>query len=173
MKKDDFCFAGLLLKPTGNKGEVILKFNKDLSKEILKLESILIEVDGKLVPFFIESIKTKSTKTVVAKLDGVDSEDDTNEFIDSNFFIAPENQQVIDLNLDNYYDVVGYVVKDENEELIGSVVDFIDVVNNPLLNVKTKSGEILIPANDDLIIEIDDDDKIIIMHIPQGLLDLS
>jgi len=172
MKKDDHYLTGSLLKTTGTKGEIILKFNSGLSDEILKLESILIEVDGKLVPFFIENIKVKSNNTAVVKIEGINSEQSSKEFIDSDFYISKKQKKEVDLILDESIDVAGYVLKDQNEEVIGTVIEFIDIARNPLLNVKVGKKEILIPANDDLIIEVDDDQQIILINIPEGLFDI-
>ena len=173
MKKDDHYLLGSLLKTTGNKGEIILKFNNDLSEEIQKLESIFIEVDGKLVPFFIENIKVKSASTVIVKIEDINSELTSAEFIGCEFYISKQQRKEINLDLVESVDIVGYQVKDQNKKLIGTVVEFIEISKNPLLNVKTKRGEVLIPANDELIIEVDDDQHIILMNIPEGLLDIS
>jgi 16S rRNA processing protein RimM len=172
MKKDNHYLAGALLKSTGTKGEIILKFNSGLSDEILKLESILVEVDGKLVPFFIETIKIKSSATAVVQIEGINSEQSSKEFIDSDFYISKKQKREVDLVLEESIDVAGYILKDRNNKLIGTVVEFIDIARNPLLNVKVGKKEILIPANEDLIIEVDDDEQIILMNIPEGLFDL-
>lgn len=173
MKKDDHYLQGSLLKTTGVKGEIILKFNNDLSDKILKLESILVEVDGKLVPFFIDQIKVKSTQTVIVKIDGIDSESSSLEFIDCGFYLSHEQLQVLELEANEYIDVVGYAVKDSDDNSIGIVIEFIDIPNNPLLNIRTTSGEVTVPANDDLIVEVDDDEKLIVLEIPEGLLDVN
>lgn len=173
MKKDDHYFTGSLLKTTGNKGEVILKFNSDLSDEILKLESILIEVDGKLVPFFIETIKVKSNTTVIVKFEDIDAEEKSTEFIDSEFYISKKQKTELKIDTSNYIDVTGYTVKDQNSKIVGSVIEFIDFAKNPLLNIKTETQEVLVPANEDLIIEVDDDARVILLNIPEGLIDLS
>ncbi|MCK5170701.1 MAG: hypothetical protein KAQ75_12550 [Bacteroidales bacterium] len=173
MKKDDHYLLGSLLKTTGNKGEIILKFNNDLSEEIQKLESIFIDVDGKLVPFFIENIKVKSSSTVVIKIEDIDSEITSSEFIGNDFYISKPQKKELGLVLVESTDVSGYIVKDQNNKMIGTVVEFIDISKNPLLNVKTKSGEVLIPASDELIIEVDDDQHIILVNIPEGLLDIT
>lgn len=173
MKKDDHYLQGSLLKTTGVKGEIILKFNNGLSDKILKLESILVEVDGKLVPFFIDSIKVKSTQTVVVKIDGIDSESSSLEFIDCDFYLSQKQLQILELEANEYIDVVGYTVKDSDDNTIGTVLEFIDITNNPLLSIETKSGEATIPANENLIIDVDDDERIIVMEIPEGLLDIN
>ena len=173
MKKDDHYLLGSLLKTTGIKGEIILKFNNDCPEEIQKLESILVEVDQKLVPFFIEEIQPKSSLTAIVKFEGLDSEQKSSEFIDSNFYISFDQVKLLQISLDDFIDVVGYMVKDQNNISIGEVIEFIDITENPLLNVKTDQGEVLIPAKDELIIEVDDDLKTIQLQIIEGLFNLD
>lgn len=172
MKKDDHYFTGSLLKTIGNKGEIILKFNNDLSEEIQKLESILVEVDGKLVPFFIETIKIKSSQTIIVQIEGLDSEYKSQEFIGCDFYLSKEQKEKAGANTEEFADVEGYSVKDQNDTLIGTVIEFLDIAKNPLLNVQTQNGEKLIPANDELILDIDDNLQVIYIEIPEGLLDI-
>ncbi len=173
MKKDDHYLVGSLLKSSGIKGEIILKFNNDCPEEIQKLESIFIDIDNKLVPFFIEEIKPKSNTTAIVKLEGIDSEPKTVEFIGLDFYISLEQKEELLLEAEEYLDIDGYLVFDENHNELGEVIEFIDIPENPLLNVKTQDGEILIPAKDELIIEIDDDSKRIVLTVPEGLHDLD
>ena len=173
MKKDDHYLTGSLLKTTGIKGEIILKFNNDFSDDILKLESILVEVDGKLVPFFIENIRIKSSQTVIVKIEDLNSEQKSQEFIGSDFYISKEQKEFTGIDTAEFIDVEGYQVKNQNDNLVGTVIEFIDVAKNPLLNVKTDQGEVLIPASEELILEIDDKIQVIFIEIPDGLLDLS
>jgi 16S rRNA processing protein RimM len=173
MKKDDHFLAGSLLKSSGIKGEVILKFNNDRPEEIQKLESIFIDVDNKLVPFFIEKIKSKSSSTAIVNFEGVDSEEKSGEFMGSDFYLTYEQVDILKISTDEPIDVAGYKVKDQNNKLIGEVIEYIDIAKNPLLNVKTDGGEVLIPAKDELIIEVDDDLQEILINIAEGLLDLD
>lgn len=173
LKKDDHYLIGSLLKTTGTKGEIILKFNNDLSEEIQRLESIFIDIDGKLVPFFIDKIRIKSNNTAIVKIEGIDSEIKLQEFIGSEFYISKQQEENLQLATDEIIEVIGYTVKDQNNKLIGKVFEFIDISENPLLNVQTENGKILIPANDELIIEVDDDLQIILINIPDGILDIS
>jgi 16S rRNA processing protein RimM len=173
MKKDDHYLLGSLLKTTGIKGEIVLKFNNDCPEEIQKLESILVDVDQKLVPFFIDDIKIKSNSTAIVKIEGLDNEQQSNEFINSDFYIGYDQVQLLQITPEEYIDVVGYMVKDQNNKDIGEVIEFIDIPENPVLNVKSAKGEILIPAKDELIIEVDDDLKVVQLHITDGLLDLN
>ena len=50
-------------------------------------------------------------------------------------------------------------------------LEFVDIPKNPLLKIKSEEGEFLVPAKDDLIIEVDDDLKEIHLIIAEGLFD--
>ena len=173
LKKEDHYLAGSLLKTSGIKGEIILRFNNNLPKEIKKPESILVEVDQKLVPFFIEDFKIKSNTTAIVKIEGINNDDSSTEFIGCDFYLTKEQAKTIVTEPEDEIDVAGYKVIGQNNVEIGEVIEFIDIAENPLLNVKTPQGEVLIPAQDELIIEIDDDERYIILTIPEGLFDLE
>jgi len=173
MIKDNHFLAGSLLRTFGSKGEIILKFKNDLPEKIKKMESIFIEVDGKLVPFFIVAIQGKSMNTALVKLEGIDSEKKAHEFINADFYLSESQIKILDYSTEEYIDITGYTVKDQHNTLVGYVLEFIDIPENPLLKVKTSANELLLPANDELIIEVDDDERYILLHIVDGLSDMD
>lgn len=173
MKKDDHYALGSLLKTSGIKGEIILKFTNDCPEEIQKLESIFIDVDNKLVPFFIEEIRPKSANTATVKLEGLDDEIKTSEFVGADFYISYDQVKELQIESDEYIDVVGYRVFNQNKQFIGEVLEFIDIPENPLLSIQSEKGEFLIPAKDELIIEINDLAKEIHLTVAEGLFDID
>ncbi|PLX22758.1 MAG: 16S rRNA processing protein RimM [Marinilabiliales bacterium] len=173
MKKDDHYLLGSLLKTSGIKGEILLKFNNDCTEEIQELESIFIDVDNKLVPFFIEGIRVKSNSTAVVKLEGIGDDLQAIEFIGLDFYISFEQVDQLQLETTEFVDVVNYKVFDQNSKFIGVVVEFIDIPKNPLLNVKTEKGEVLIPAKEEVILAINNNIKEIQLTLTDGLLDID
>ena len=61
---------------------------------------------------------------------------------------------------------------EEEAELVevGEVTDFIDIPNNPCIEVETENGAIMIPLHEDLILSVDPEYQEIIMQIPAGLI---
>ncbi len=53
---------------------------------------------------------------------------------------------------------------------VGEITDFIDIPNNPCIEVETENGAVMIPLHEDLILSIDPEYQEIIMQIPAGLL---
>ena len=61
---------------------------------------------------------------------------------------------------------------DEDVDLyeVGEITDFIDIPNNPCIEVETENGAVMIPLHEDLILSVDPENLEIIMQIPAGLL---
>jgi 16S rRNA processing protein RimM len=171
--KDNHSLAGSLLRTFGTKGEIILKFEKDLPEKIKKLESIFIKVDGKLVPFFIVAIQEKSINTALVKLEGIDSEKKAQEFINADFYLPESQIKILDDSTEESIDITGYIVKDQHNKFVGQVIEFLDIPENPLLKVKTSANELFLPANDQLIIGVNDDERVILLHVAEGIIDLD
>lgn len=53
---------------------------------------------------------------------------------------------------------------------VGEITDFIDIPNNPCIEVETENGAVMIPLHEDLILSVDPEYQEIIMQIPAGLL---
>jgi len=68
---------------------------------------------------------------------------------------------------------VGFLIKDVNEGEIGKVIDVDDSTINTLFVVDHNDTEVLIPAQEDFIVDLDRKKRIITMQIPVGLLDLN
>jgi 16S rRNA processing protein RimM len=53
---------------------------------------------------------------------------------------------------------------------VGEITDFIDIPNNPCIEVETENGAVIIPLHEDLILGIDPENQEIMLEIPEGLL---
>jgi len=62
---------------------------------------------------------------------------------------------------------------DADDSIIGTIFAVDDSTVNVLFSVKTTDGrDVLIPASEELITAVDQDNKIIKIAIPEGLLDI-
>ena len=53
---------------------------------------------------------------------------------------------------------------------VGEITDFIDIPNNPCIEVETENGAVMLPLHQDLILSVDPENQEIIMQIPAGLI---
>ena len=59
---------------------------------------------------------------------------------------------------------------DESGKNSGTISDFEDIPGNPCLYIDTPNGQAMIPLHEELILSVDDENKILSMKIPDGLL---
>jgi 16S rRNA processing protein RimM len=174
IKKEDVIKIGRLNKPHGIQGEISFEFENDIFEDI-DFSCVILELDGILVPFFVNSYRLKDHENGLIMLDGVRTEEDAKELIKADMFILisdlPENLQNDMADNPDYF--IGYTILDEKNETIGKIISVDDSTENILWNIISGTGdEILIPVNEEFIIKIDDYEQVLTMRLPEGLLDL-
>jgi 16S rRNA processing protein RimM len=163
---------GKILRSHGVKGGIVLEVDLDVSDEdIKKLELVFVLIDNLPVPFFIEEIKTYTKNRFIVKFQDIDDIDLAEELCVSNIVI--EKSQIPEYEHElSFEDLIGYSAFDEKNNL-GIIDEYFDINMNPTFKiVNEEQQEIIIPANLDFIIEVDEEKKIVLFNIPDGLLDL-
>ncbi len=179
INRDDVFQIGRILRPHGLKGEMSFSFSSDIFDEALEnMEDphLICEMDGILVPFFVDDYRFKNDDICLLKLNGVDDDETAKKFTKVPLYIEKEylHEDVSGAEVEggDYY--VGFHIFDENGKDIGEVEAIDNSTENVLFIVSSpQKEELYIPAVDDYIIGIDDDKKIIQMNIPAGLLDMN
>jgi small subunit ribosomal protein S16 len=70
----DACYQlGYIVRTHGVKGQVVAFFDVDYPEDYEELESVFLQISGKLVPFFIESLDLQPDGRILLKLEDVDS----------------------------------------------------------------------------------------------------
>lgn len=173
MNINECYLLGTFIKVNGVKGEVVLKSNYLLSEEFESIPSVFIEIDGILVPFFITNFISRSNFSALIKLEDIDSIPAAKEFIGNNIYILKEYLPNIEetFELSNF---IGYTIIDNiNNMIIGKVSDTLNIPNNPLVQVNYNNNDVLIPANNETIISIDNKNMSIRINIAEGLLQIN
>ena len=171
IKKSGCQLIGILAKLHGYKGEYLLISDFNLSKDITKWESVFIEIDGLLVPFFIRSLSITNDDSAIIGFEDITSSEQAKEFLSCHVF----QLKTLVKSLESKFDpnvLEGYKIIDEQAGTIGAISQILDYKNNLLFSVLREGKEILIPANEAIIIKVNHKKKEIIIAAPQGLLDL-
>lgn len=172
IKKEDVFKIGQFAKPHGIKGEIALITNSDVFDDSDD-PYIVCDIDGIMVPFFIEEYRYKTDTVVLLKLENVNDEIAAREFSNREVFYpldeVGENDLVGDMTWDSF---IGYTVSDETHGLLGPIADVDESTINVLLQINYKGSELLIPAVEELITGVDHQTKHLTVSVPEGLLDL-
>ncbi len=170
--KEDYFLIGTLVKTRGVSGELIINPGNLNLKDIEEMESVFIEFDGLLVPFFIDHITSKGSTSVSVKFDSIDTEDQAAEYINCKVYSTSLHKMEEEPLLDQAKSLKGFQVVDQKFGNLGIIDEFLDVSNNPLFKIKKGTREILLPVNEEFIIDIDEHKRIITVQTPEGLVDL-
>lgn len=172
IKVEDVYRIGLINKPHGVHGELLFTFDDDIFDR-MEADYIICMMDGILVPFFFESYRFRSDSTALIKLEGIDTEQQARRMTNVEVFFPKEHVEELEDNELTWSCFVGFLIKDVNEGEIGKVIDVDDSTINTLFVVDHNDTEVLIPAQEDFIIDLDREKRVITMQIPAGLLDLN
>ncbi len=172
IKVEDVYRIGLINKPHGVHGELLFTFDDDIFDR-MEADYIICMMDGILVPFFFESYRFRSDSTALIKLEGIDTEQQARRMTNVEVFFPKEHVEELEDNELTWSYFVGFLIKDVNEGEIGKVIDVDDSTINTLFVVDHNDTEVLIPAQEDFIVDLDRGKRVITMQIPAGLLDLN
>ena len=163
---------GRIGKPHGVKGEMNFMFTDDVFDRT-DSDYLIIEVEGLLVPFFIEEYRFRSDETALLKLCDIDTQEQARQFTNCEVFFERSKADTPADEL-TWAQIVGFQIVDENNgKVVGKIVAVDDSTENILFEIETTKGhQTLIPAHDSLIRNIDTQSQTITMTIPDGLLAL-
>ena len=162
---------GQITKPHGVNGEMSFSFTSDIFDRE-DVPYFIFEIDGILVPFFIEEYRFKGNTTGLLKLEDVENENQAREFVGLTIYLPKkflEKVEDAEIELDYF---AGFSLVDTEKGLIGIISEVDQTTDNVLFVIPTKNDELLIPAGEEYIEEINHDKKIIYVKLPEGLLDL-
>jgi 16S rRNA processing protein RimM len=172
IKKEDIISIGHFAKPHGIKGEMNLILSADISFDEWEEPYIVCEMEGILVPFYLEEYRYKSDTSLFVKLENVDSDGAAREFANREAFCPPEVVTDQDADRLSWSRFIGYNVVDTAHGLVGEITGIDESTLNVLLVINCKDNELLIPAAEEFILSADPAGKQLKVELPDGLLDL-
>jgi len=175
MKQIKLKQIGSFTKTHGVHGQLALNLSDNISfdlldKGLIEKEAVFVEIDGIPVPFFIaqNGIRELNDKTLLLSLDEIDNEKAKKLYpckVFINIFHVLDVEQIDKGDPANW---IGFSVIDNKLGEIGKVEEFIDLKENPLLNVIREEKEILLPLLADFILAVDLEKEQIKTDLPEG-----
>ena len=168
IKQEEVYKIGRLGKSHGVKGEVSFLFDDDIFDRV-DADYLVLDIDGILVPFFMEEYRFRNENVCLVKFCDIDTQQRAQELTGCDIYfpraLAEEADEQPSLS-----SLVGFGIVDASDgKNVGSIAAIDDSTQNILFELEDGT---LIPASNELIKDIDADSQTITMHLPQGLLDL-
>ena len=172
MQKEDCFYLGKIVKKYSFKGELLVKLDTDDPSTYTKMESVFIDKNKSLIPFFIERSSLHKSTLLRVKFEDIDSEEDADKLLKSELYLPLEFLPQLTGNKFYYHEIVGFEAEDLSFGLVGIVKGVNDTTNQAILEIDRNGSEILIPLIDDFIKSVDREQKKIILVVPEGLIDI-
>ena len=172
IKQEEVFLIGKLGRPHGVKGEITFMFTDDVFDRV-DAEYLLLELDGILVPFFMEEYRFHGSETALVKFCDIDSQEAARELTGCDVYFPRSlaDEAGGDMSLAQ---IVGYTIVDvQGGSHVGTIESVDDSTANLLFAVSTPDGrELLLPAHAELVEYVDTERQEVGMHLPEGITDL-
>ncbi|MEI6434004.1 MAG: ribosome maturation factor RimM [Bacteroidota bacterium] len=170
MLKDDFYYFGKILKTYGNKGEVMIHLDVDDPLEYLHMESVYLDLHGERIPFFIESVELKHNNKAVIAFQDFNSNEDSECLAGLEMYLPLNSLPPLSGNRFYFHEITGFHVIDSVYGDIGVVENVLELPHQALLQINNGEKEILIPVVDEVISQVNREQKTLNIDAPEGLI---
>jgi 16S rRNA processing protein RimM len=165
---------GATMNPHGLKGELKVFIEEQYEEDFLETDTVFLTLAGKKIPYFIEAVR--GGNAMIVKFEDVDTIEAATKIAKKDMEIRatdliPDEERELDI-IETYKYLEGFMLHDESIWQIAEIDEVIDMPHQEIAVVVYQNKEILIPLNEKLIVSIDEDKKVILMDLPEGLLTL-
>ena len=167
---EEYFEIGQIVNTSGLKGILKIKPFTDDIKKFSNLKTIYIKTKSGLTEFKIEQVRYVKNM-VMLKLAGIDTVEEAEKY--RNLYIKILRDQEEELEEGSYYvvDILACKVNTDANQELGKIVDVFQTGSNDVYVVKDEQGkQILLPAIKQVIKNVDIKNKIITVHLLEGLV---
>ena len=172
MRKEDCFYLGKIVSKFSFKGELLIKLDTDDPEHYLKMESVFVEYRKKLVPFFINKSSLQKSELLRVKFEDIDTEEDAEDLIKREVYLPLEELPALKNDQFYYHEVIGYQATDKSFGEVGVLTGVNTSTAQALFEIDHNGKLVLIPLNDDFITQVDKENKIIHLDVPEGLIEM-
>jgi 16S rRNA processing protein RimM len=172
MQKEDCFYLGKIAKKFSFKGEVLLYLDTDEPELYENMESVFVEFNKNLVPFFIKNSSLHKNDFLRVQFEDVDTEEEADSIMNCEVYLPLSMLPKLTGNQFYYHEVIGFEIEDLRLGVFGKIVSINDSSAQPLFEVINGNVEILVPMIDPFLIKIDRENKKVVMDLPEGLVEM-
>ena len=173
MQKEDCFLFGTVFKLHGYKGNVNIYNDDDVPFDFSTLNFFLIELDNKLIPFFIDRVRPTKPNVVLVKFEGLNSEEDARKILKRKVFLPKELFPEKDNNEISEKQLIGYSVIDREMGKLGQITFINAKTAQQLIYVSKDGKEFCFPMHKQFVKGIDTKARIMEVEIPEEFLNLN
>lgn len=171
IRPEEVYCIGKFTRTHGVQGEMALSFTDDVFDRV-DCPYLVCDMDGILVPFFIEEYRFKSNSVALIKFERIDTSEEAAIFTNKEAYFPKDYADQAEDGEYSWQYFIGFTTEDATHGYLGELVAVDESTINTLFVVERPNGEeLLIPAQEEFIEELDHDKRIIKFNLPDGLLE--
>lgn len=172
MRKENCFFLGKIIGKHSFKGEILVKLDTDNPEDFLEMESVFVEIDQNLIPFFIETSILQKSDLLRIKFEDIDREEEAADLIGKDLYLPLDILPKLTGKNFYYHEIIGFDVIDSTLGNIGKIIGVNDHTPQALFIIEFRDKEILVPITDAFIDKVDRENNIMHLSTPEGLVAL-
>jgi len=170
-----FLLMGKIVGVHGIKGTLKVYSYAESASRFKPGNPVMLEGGGQEKTFTIAWVKPHH-KTILVAFEGVTTRNRAEELVGLELFVEKNLLETLDEGVYYWSDIIGLAVYTVEDEYLGLVASVMQTGSNDVYVVKNEQGltpdEILVPALEWVVREIDLDQKVMRVDLPEGLRDL-
>jgi 16S rRNA processing protein RimM len=171
MGKKVFTEIGFIRKTQRFKGDVILAVNCGDAEDFLKSKYLFLNMDGSIVPFYIEHFSAEAIGAVI-RFEDVNTYEAAAALVSKKVLLPNDELPGGFFKEDELKSLTGFTIVDRKQGIVGSVKDIAETPGQLMLFFDYGGTEVMLPVNDKTLLKIVKKKKEIHVNIPAGLLEV-
>lgn len=168
----DFVLLGKVVATHGLRGQLaVVPFSGEFST-ILSLKTVFLSAPGNPKESFVVDRAAVHRNRVLLTLKGFTNIDEVLHLVGREFFARRDQFPPLEEGEFYWCDLMGLAVTTTDGESLGCIAEIIATGSNDVYVVRGGEKEYLIPALEDIIINVDLKQGTMTVSLPEGLLDL-
>ena len=172
MTKEECFYLGKIVSKFSFRGEVLAKLDTDEPELYTEMESVFVEFNKNLVPFFLERAQLHKSTLLRIKFEDVEEEADADDLIGAELYLPLSSLPKLDDDKFYFHEIIGFKVTDESFGYVGVIKSINDQTSQTIVIIDREGKDVLVPLNDDFVTKVDKENKTMILNTPDGLIDM-
>lgn len=170
----DYVEIGRIRKPHGLGGEIKGDIDERFWEDVAGVDAFFVEIKGEKTPYFIDYLRGKGT--LIMKFEDINTKEDASLFTSKPLFLRREDislseEEISDTGLEFSY-LEGYELHVEELGKVGLIEEVEEYPQQEMARVEEGEKAFLVPLRAAWILSVDENKKIVVMDLPEGLLDI-
>lgn len=172
MHKKDCFYLGKIVGKHSFKGELLIKLDTDDPENYTKMESVFVEMNKSLIPFFIKKSNLQKSQLLRVRFEDVDDEETAEALLRCAVYLPMEQLPALDDDQFYYHEIIGFRTEDKDKNFIGTIKGVNDRGPQALFEIDRNGKEVLVPVIDEFIHKLDKPQRTLVFDLPEGFLEM-